>query len=79
MVGHSNLRDDVCALGKACVDEVLVFLQRLCDHLQLRVHVGHEEVFNPAVRQRQRLQLERNQAETTTEVTFQNADGITGT
>lgn len=37
----------------------MIFLQRLFDHLQLCVHLGHEEVFNPAVGQRQRLQLNR--------------------
>lgn len=53
VVGNCNLGDDVGALRKASLNEVLVFLQGLFDHLQLCVHVGHEEVFNPAVRQRQ--------------------------
>lgn len=59
MVSDSNLRDDVGALRKASLNEVLVFLQRFFDHLQLCVHVGHKEVFNPAVWQGQRLQLGR--------------------
>lgn len=57
VVGHSNLRDDVGALGEAGINEVLVLLQSLFDHLELGVHVGHEEVFNPAVRKREGLQL----------------------
>lgn len=59
VVGHGNLWDNVGALGKASLDEAMIFLQRLFDHLQLCVHLGHEEVFNPAVGQRQRLQLNR--------------------
>ena len=57
VVCHSDLGDDVCALGEAGLDETLVLLQGLFDHLQLRVDVGHEEVLDPAVRERQGLQL----------------------
>lgn len=57
VIRDGNLWNDVGALRKAGLNEVLVFLQRFFDHLQLRVHVGHEEVFNPAVWQGQRLQL----------------------
>ncbi len=57
MVSHGDLRDDVCALSEACLHEAVVFLQRLFDHLQLGVHVCHEEILHPAVRQRQGLQL----------------------
>ncbi len=57
MVSHGDLGDDVCAFSEACFHEALVFLQRLFDHLQLGVHVCHEEIPHPAVRQRQGLQL----------------------
>ena len=53
MVGDSNLRDNVGALREAGLNEVLVFLQCFFDHLQFCVHVGQEEVFYPAVWQRQ--------------------------
>lgn len=61
VIRNSNLWNDVGALRKASLNEVLVFLQCFFDHLQLGVHVGQKEVFNPAVWQGQRLQLGRKQ------------------
>lgn len=67
VIRNSDLWNDVGALRKASLNEVLVFLQRFFDHLQLCVHVGHKEVFNPAVWQGQRLQLGRKQRHTHTQ------------
>lgn len=50
VVGHGDLRDDVGAFREPGLDEALVLLQRFFDHLQLGVHVGHEEVFDPTLR-----------------------------
>lgn len=51
VVGDSDLGDDVGTLGESSLLQTLVFLQCLSNHLQLCIHVSHEEVPHPTVRQ----------------------------
>lgn len=63
VVGNCNLRDDVSAFGKSCINETLILLQSLLYQLQLCINVCKKELFHPCIWQGQELQLARTKEE----------------
>lgn len=59
VVGNCNLRDDISAFGKSCINERLILLQSFLYQLQFCINVCKKELFHPCIWQGQELQLAR--------------------
>lgn len=57
VIGNCNLGNNIWALRKAHINEILILLQGLLYQLQLCVYMSQKKFFHPGVWQRQELQL----------------------
>lgn len=57
VIGNCNLGNNIRALRKAHINEILILLQGLLYQLQFCVYMSQKKLFHPGVWQRQELQL----------------------